>query len=94
MRQRDADPARAEAGPPAAVADVNIAFDLGGVVYDNYRGLRRGFDLTDLIGDDVGGGTKALAQTVRWCYTGSTCPYANAFWNGEQMYYGTELRDR
>ena len=25
---------------------------------------------------------------MRLCYTGATCPYANAFWNGKQMYYG------
>ena len=26
---------------------------------------------------------------MRFCYTAKTCPYANAFWNGTQMYYGT-----
>ena len=78
-----------EVGPPAALPEANLAFELGGAVHDNYAAFQAGFDLTELIGDDVGGGTKALAQTVRWCYTGNPCPYANAFWNGEQMYYGT-----
>jgi Zn-dependent metalloprotease len=78
---------RTEASGPAALPEAELAFQLGGEVYDTYSSL--GVDLTELIGDDVGGGVKALAQTVRWCYTGSPCPYANAFWNGEQMYYGT-----
>ena len=80
---------RTEAGAPAALPEAETAFQLGGAVHDNYSAFQAGFDLTNLIGDDVGGGVKALAQTVRWCYTGSACPYANAFWNGEQMYYGT-----
>ena len=80
---------RTEAGAPAALPEAELAFVLGGAVHDNYAAFQTGFDLTDLIGDDVGGGVKALAQTVRWCYTGNPCPYANAFWNGEQMYYGT-----
>ena len=81
---------RTEAGPPAALAEANTAFDLGGAVHDNYAAFQAGFDLTNLIGRVVdGGSTKALAQTVRWCFSGSACPYANAFWNGSQMYYGT-----
>ena len=35
-----ATPARAEAGPPAALADVNTAYDLGGAVHDNYAAFR------------------------------------------------------
>jgi bacillolysin len=81
-------PVRTEASAPAALPEANTAFDLGGVVYDNYLAFG-GFDLTNLIGRFVDGASeKALAQTVRWCYTGFTCPYANAFWNGSQMYYG------
>lgn len=81
-------PVRTESSGPAALAEANTAFDLGGAVYDNYLAFG-GVDLTNLIGRDIGGGVKALAQTVRFCYTG-TCPsYANAFWNGIQMYYGT-----
>jgi bacillolysin len=80
--------ARTELGSAAALAEAETAFQLGGAVHDGYLSFGA-VDLTDLIGDDVGGGVKALAQTVRWCYVGSACPYANAFWNGEQMYYGT-----
>ena len=77
-----------KAGLPAALAEANTAFDLGGVVWDNYLAFGN-IDLTNLIGRVVdGGSTKALAQTVKWCYTGYGCPYANAFWNGSQMYYG------
>lgn len=46
-----------------------------------------GIDLTDALGITVGG-RKKLAATVRFCYLSSDCPYANAFWNGRQMYYG------
>ena len=34
---------------------------------------------------------KKLASTVRFCYATpaeGACPYANAFWNGTQMFYG------
>ena len=34
-------------------------------------------------------GVKKLAATVRYCrLRPSDCPYANAFWNGTQMFYG------
>ncbi len=80
-------PTRVEGGAATGVADVDRAYDLGGVVYDNFLAFGA-FDLTELIGRDIGGGTKALAQTVKFCFIGNPCPYANAFWNGIQMYYG------
>ncbi|WP_372735701.1 M4 family metallopeptidase [Nocardioides sp.] len=80
-------PARVEGGPATAVTDVDLAYEYGGAVSDTYLAAG-GVDLTNLIGRDIGGGTKALAQTVRFCYS-VTCPnYANAFWNGTEMYYG------
>ncbi len=79
-------PTRVEGGPATGIADVDVAYDLAGAVSATYTAL--GVDLTTLIGRDIGGGTKALAQTVRLCFTGFTCPYGNAFWNGIQMYYG------
>jgi Zn-dependent metalloprotease len=84
--------ARNEGGTPSAVSDVNTAYDLAAAVSSMYAGV--GVDLTALIGRTLtgsGAGQKALAQTVRMCYTpaGGGCPYANAFWNGQQMYYGT-----
>jgi Zn-dependent metalloprotease len=79
---------RGEGDPAAALAEANTAYDLGGAVHDSYAAFGIP-DLTALIGRDIGGGVLSLAQTVRWCYSGSSCPYANAFWNGSQMYYGT-----
>ncbi len=79
---------RGEGDPVAALAEANIAYDLGGAVHDGFAAFGIA-DLTELIGRDIGGGLKALSQTVRWCYSGSSCPYANAFWNGSGMYYGT-----
>ena len=81
--------ARDEGQPPTGQADVDSAYDLAGAVSNTYAGI--GVDLTALIGRSLtgtGAGQKALAQTVRMCYVGA-CPYANAFWNGKQMYYGT-----
>ncbi len=78
--------ARTEAGPASAVNDVNQAFDLSGEVSDLYAAVG-GLDLTAMLGVDVGG-QKKLASTVRFCYDLLDCPYANAFWNGIQMYYG------
>lgn len=78
--------ARAEGDAASGVADVNTAYDLSGATSDFYQQVA-GIDLTGLLGIWTGGGPK-LASTVNWCYTGETCPYANAFWNGSQMYYG------
>ena len=78
--------ARVEGGPASGVADVNGAYDYAGAVSDFYDSVA-GIDLTQLLGVAVGG-AKKLASTVRFCYTGRTCPYPNAFWNGQQMYYG------
>lgn len=79
---------RGEGDPPTALAEANIAYDLGGATHDGFVAFGIP-DLTELIGRDIGGGVKALSQTVRWCYSGQSCPYANAFWNGSGMYYGT-----
>lgn len=78
--------ARTESSGPSGVSDVNDAFDLAGAVSDYYDQIG-GLDLTDLLGVTIGAGKK-LASTVRFCFSGSPCPYANAFWNGTQMYYG------
>lgn len=83
--------ARSEGGLPAGEPDVDSAYDLAAPVSDLYAVL--GTDLTALIGRTVSGGGRALAQTVNFCPTSTplppACPgYENAFWNGEQMYYG------
>jgi bacillolysin len=79
-------PTRVEGGPVSSVADVNQVFNFFGDTSNLYAGL--GTDLTNLIGADYGDGLgKAIRGTVRVCVSGA-CPYANAFWNGEQMAFG------
>ena len=86
--------ARAEGDPESVVADVNSAYDLSGAVASFYQEVA-GADLTQLLGVDVGG-VKKLASTVRFCTSTKSngvdfddpCPYGNAFWNGQQMFYG------
>ena len=78
--------ARVEGGPASGVTDVNSAFEFAGAVSDFYDQIG-GIDLTDALGISVGG-VKKLAATVRFCYLSKPCPYANAFWNGQQMFYG------
>jgi Zn-dependent metalloprotease len=78
--------ARAEGEAPSSVQDVNQVYEYFGDTSDTYGSL--GTDLTELIGADYGDGKgKALRGTVRICVDGG-CPYANAFWNGEQMAFG------
>jgi len=79
-------PVRSEGDPPSGDDDVDLAYDYAGDTSALYQSL--GVDLTELVGVPVGG-TKKLASTIRWCYTGdSACPYDNAFWSGTQMFYG------
>jgi Zn-dependent metalloprotease len=80
-------PVRSEGGAPSGIADVDDVYTFVGATSDLYQSV--GVDLTAMIGKNVGG-TPKIASTVRLCYTGS-CPYANAFWNGTEMYYGTGL---
>ncbi|HEY8112706.1 MAG TPA: M4 family metallopeptidase, partial [Actinomycetes bacterium] len=73
--------ARYEGDPAVVPADdeVNVAFDTTGGVYDFYANLGR-----DSL-DDQG---LILKSTVRVCVSGLACPFANAFWDGEQMAFG------
>ncbi|RYB91796.1 hypothetical protein EUA93_16810 [Nocardioides oleivorans] len=81
--------ARIEGQAATSVVDVDKAYDYAGEVSTAYLQLA-GLDLTQALGVDVAG-QKKLAATVRFCYpTGQgACPYANAFWNGTQMFYGS-----
>ena len=84
-------PARVETDPATGNVEVDNAFDLTGETARFYAEVG-GLDLTGLIGAPglgVGGG-KSLASTVNWCFTAAEgCPrYANAFWDGNQMYLG------
>lgn len=81
--------ARTEVSGPSKVADVNLAFANAGRVSTFYSdfGTPAMQDLTNLIGHDSGDGKK-LRSTVRVCIKDVACPYDNAYWNGEAMFYG------
>ena len=71
---------RAEGGPATGIADVDNAYDYTGDTYD--------FDLHHLGRDRIDNQGMALISTMRYCVSGSACPYQNAFWNGQQMVFG------
>ena len=73
-------PVRTEGGPATGVADVDHAYDFAGDTYDFFAGFGR---------DSLDGKGLPLKSTVRYCDPGAPCPYQNAFWNGEQMVYGS-----
>jgi bacillolysin len=71
---------RDEGGAASSVEDVNDAYDYTGYTYDffyTYHGR-----------DSIDGSGMTLISTVRYCPDSSSCPYGNAFWNGEQMVFG------
>ncbi|MCR4407572.1 MAG: M4 family metallopeptidase [Anaerolineae bacterium] len=73
-------PVRTEGGAATGITDVDKAYDYAGNTYDfyyNYHGR-----------DSIDNAGMTLINTVRYCPDSSDCPYANAFWNGEQMVYG------
>jgi bacillolysin len=73
-------PVRVEGGPPSGIAEVNKAYDFSGHTYDFY--------FTRFGRDSINGSGMALLSTTRYCDPDFPCPYANAFWNGQQMVYG------
>lgn len=70
---------RSDATGASATADVEMAYQLSKAVVAFYAALGR---------DSIDGNGMAVRSTVRLCLSGSSCPYANAFWNGTQMMYG------
>ena len=72
---------RSEGGAATGDNDADAAYTYAGDTYD-YFWAQHGRDSYD----DAGG---ELRSSVRYCET--TCPYANAFWNGTQMVYGAGL---
>ncbi len=72
--------ARSEGGGASGVADVNYAYDFAGQTYNFY--------FTSFGRDSIDNAGMQLISTVRYCSPSSSCPYANAFWNGAQMVYG------
>ncbi len=67
--------ARTEGQPPSVDADVNQAYDFSGITYDYYS--------TNHGRDSFDGAGALLRSSVHY---GTN--YANASWNGTQMYYG------
>ncbi|MGO4257502.1 M4 family metallopeptidase [Marmoricola sp. RAF53] len=91
-------PGRTEGGASSPVAEVNNAYNFARETSDLYAAAAPPAyqDLTALLGVDVAG-VKRLASTVRFCSDEAVgtpsvfvddCPYPNAFWNGQQMFYG------
>jgi bacillolysin len=68
---------RREIGAPSPVSDVEAAYAYLGETYDFYSGLGR---------DSIDGHGMAMAATVRACHF--SCPFDNAFWDGDQMVFG------
>lgn len=82
--QKCTSPVRTEGGPPATgpdAADVNAAYDTMKVFYD--------FMKNSFGRDSVDGMGLPLLATVLYCPPGGSCPYENAFWNGQQMVLGS-----
>jgi len=71
---------RTEGGPASTVADVNKAYDYSGATYDFYQ--------SNFGRDSIDGQGMPLRSSVRVCFTGTPCPYPNAFWDGTKMVYG------
>ncbi len=59
--------------------DVDLAYDFAGDTYDFFAGLGR---------DSLDDNGMTLVSTVKYCPDPFDCPYANAFWDGDQMVYG------
>jgi bacillolysin len=71
---------RSEGDPPTGDSDADLAYDYSGDTYDYFWG-QHGRDSFDDSG-------ATLKSTVHFCPDSIDCPYANAYWNGEQMVYG------
>ncbi|MFI5614826.1 M4 family metallopeptidase [Amycolatopsis sp. NPDC051903] len=87
---------RSEGQAAVSTADVNSVYDFFGEAQDFYSKYAS-YDLTSNIGADYHDGKgKALRGTVRMCEVETEsdgrrhtqCPWANAFWEGEQMAFG------
>jgi Zn-dependent metalloprotease len=71
---------RYEGGAATGIADADNAYDYTGFTYDFYS--------TRYGRDSIDDGGMNLISTVRYCSPVDPCPFANAFWNGEQMVFG------
>ena len=73
-------PVRQEGGAATGINDVDLAYDYAGKTYDFYW--------SNFGRDSLDGRGMPLRSTVRYCDPSYFCPFANAFWNGQQMAYG------
>ncbi len=73
-------PVRTEGGAATGVPEVDNAYDYAGFTYDFYN--------TYHARDSIDGMGMTMVFTVRYCPSWGSCPYANAFWNGQQMVFG------
>lgn len=71
---------RSEGGPSTGIADVDLAYEYAGLTYDFYYTL---FGRDSLDGQGL-----PLISLVKYCSSANSCPFENAFWNGQQMTYG------
>ena len=78
--------ARVEGGAATGDADIDLAYQYAGDTYNLYSSLGR---------DSIDGAGMQIKSTVKYCPAPPdsgdppNCPYQNAFWNGQQMVYGT-----
>jgi bacillolysin len=70
--------ARVEGQPATGNSDVDDAYLYSGQVYDFFK--------SRFNRDSIDNKGMPLLQTVKYCE--GSCPYENAFWNGQQMVYG------
>ncbi|MCU1393990.1 MAG: peptidase thermolysin [Ilumatobacteraceae bacterium] len=75
-------PVRTEGSPPSGSTDVDNAYTNAGIVYDFY--------LSSFGRDSIDGHGLPIKSTVGYCppANAGSCPYKNAYWNGDQMVYG------
>lgn len=73
-------PVRTEGGAASGNLEVDNAYDYLGFTYDYYN--------TNFGRDSIDGAGVPLVATVLYCPSSTSCPFANAFWDGTQMVFG------
>lgn len=71
---------RVEGQSATGVADVDLAYDYAGDTYDYF--------FENFGRDSLDGKGMKLVSLVKYCPSARSCPYLNAFWDGQQMTYG------
>ena len=76
---------RAEGDPEVDIGDVDKAYDFAGDAHDFYQTYHNR--------DSIDNEGLPIVTTVRFCETGQSCPYTNAFWSSkhQQTVYGEGL---